>query len=208
MSGQQIDQYSAWHAPPSTSTVTGTSELFGSTYAMLSDNATYPDHWASKQVTQSILFEQPQIQPLVGNSFDPPVRFDPPYAYRANNYMSSVPALTAAAAAQQYYPARTAGYTQPFYSPVAGAMAMPNTQQLLLAAQAAQASQQQVVRPEPLRPAVATAAPIKNGNGNHFGSNGVHRSTSNSSAETMRHNSSTTTTVSPSDDVSSAFKNT
>ncbi|CAI2354856.1 unnamed protein product [Caenorhabditis sp. 36 PRJEB53466] len=199
-SGQPLDPY--WPVPPpSTSSVPATSELFGSTYAMLSDNATYPDHWTSKQVTQSILFEQPQIQPLVtGNSYDPPVRFDPPYTYRtaAASYMPA--ALTAAA--QQYYPTRTAGaYTagQQFYAPT-----LPNPQQILLAAHAAQATQaanQQVLRPEPLRPGVTTTKT----NGSQFGrANGVHRSSSNSSAETttmtMRQNSGSVATVSPSDD--------
>uniref|UniRef100_A0A8R1DP63 Uncharacterized protein n=1 Tax=Caenorhabditis japonica TaxID=281687 RepID=A0A8R1DP63_CAEJA len=195
MSGQQIDPYSAWHAPPSTSSTTGTtSELFGSTYAMLSDNATYQDNWAAKQVTQSILFEQPQIQPLVGNSYDPPVRFDPPsaYAYRATA-ASYMPAFTAAA--QQYYPNRGTTYGgNQFYSP------MTNTHQILLAAQAAQVQQQAVLRPEPVRPSASGTVSMTTATSSM--KNGVNRSTSNSSAETMRQNSGSHATVSPSDDVS------
>ncbi|EFP05495.1 CRE-SOMI-1 protein [Caenorhabditis remanei] len=193
MSGQQIDSFSPWQAT-SSSSVTGTSELFGSTYAMLSDHASYPDQWSGKHLTQSILFEQPQIQPLVGNSYDPPVRFDPPYAYRAAGagYMSAMPSLAATAA--QYYPPRTSGYVggPHFYPPALSGV--PNTQQLLLAAQAAQASnaqqqlQQQVLRPEPLRPATQKVG------------NGLNRSSSNSSAETLRNNSVSVATVSPSDD--------
>ncbi|CAL2042358.1 unnamed protein product [Caenorhabditis brenneri] len=182
------DTFSTWQATTTSSSVTGTSELFGSTYAMLSDHASYPDQWSGKHLTQSILFEQPQIQPLLGTSYgDPPVRFDAPYTYRSANYMTAVPGLAAAA---QYYPPRPAyGATPQFYSP---ALSVPNPQQLLLAAQAAQVTnaqlQQQVLRPEPLRPAVQ-----KNGNG-------LHRSASNSSAETLRNNSVSVVAVSPSED--------
>ncbi|PIC25752.1 hypothetical protein B9Z55_018564 [Caenorhabditis nigoni] len=192
MSGQQIDTFSPWQAASSSSSVTGTSELFGSTYAMLSDHATYPEPWPGKQLTSSILFEQPQIQPIVGNSYDPPVRFDPPYAYRTAgaSYMSAMPNL-AATAAQCYQP-RTNGYGPQFYPPAFAGV--PNPQQLLLAAQAAQATnqhlQQQVLRPEPLRPGSQ-----KNGNGNQ-----LNRSSSNSSAETQRNNSVSVATVSPSED--------
>ncbi|CAB03211.3 Zinc finger protein somi-1 [Caenorhabditis elegans] len=193
MSGQQIESFSPWHAQTSSSAVTGTSELFGSTYAMLSDHSVYPEQWSGKQLSQSVLFEQPQIQPLVGNSYDPPVRFDPPYAYRATatGYMPTVPGLSTNSS--PYYP-RTSGYAagQQFYAP--SLSGVPNTQQLILAAQVAQASnvqqqlQQQVLRPEPLRPATQKST------------NGVHRSTSNSSAETLRNNSVSAATVSPSDD--------
>ncbi|CAB3396675.1 unnamed protein product [Caenorhabditis bovis] len=158
-----MDPYSssAWHsaAPPSTS-VTGTSELFSSTFAMLSDNATYPEQWSAKPVTQSYLFEQPQIQPMAGSAYnDPPVRFDPPCTYRPPAYVATVP--------QQYYPPPAVppparGYEINGYhhsAPPSQLLAVPqhqfyaqngHEQQML----PNQSSQGHVMRPEPLRPSV------------------------------------------------------
>ncbi|CAD6199506.1 unnamed protein product, partial [Caenorhabditis auriculariae] len=87
MSGQPMEHY-AWHAAPPSTSVTGTSELFSSTFAMLSDTAvTYPEQWAENNkpavasLPQPVFFDQPVIQQPTPNAYDQ-TRYDLQFSYR------------------------------------------------------------------------------------------------------------------------------